>query len=819
MPEPIRGSEEGPPLPHLCETCRVIDFKSFFIKTKDAHVSQEPEEQAKEIAKLGYLEDIISRSSKCEFCSLLISCARRLNDGKDPPTSQGRNRVEVELDQQFLCTVGPLDWEGQQVQKLDVSRLIVNFEPAIFGFFSKIRFQIHKEDNDIPGFGRLMSSSIDSEQLKSWLHTCQEHHGADCHAPEWFGEPSQPTFLKVIDVEKHCVVAAPPDCRYVALSYVWGDLKEMGSQRWLMKTANVDESRLNNGLDLDLLPRTITDAMALVSQIGERYLWVDALCIVQDDFKELAEQTSQMDLIYACALATIIMATGASAEAGMPGVKIPRPISQTKINIGNGYHLMETVAQGNSSHLQHSVWNSRGWTFQERLLSRRALIVTPEQVYWECEHQVLNEETHLETGTSLWVLPQAMDCNDEWDDRPTKFSRDALSGYVTRYSTRQFTYQNDVLAAFSGILRRMEYRNNQKFHWALPYDLFDQALTWRYGKRRREELCRLIVEDESYQIGFPSWSWLGWTGFIGGVIFNDELDNERIAGRGRSEIDFYRLYADGHVEPIIDTTQRSLRASHDISPDAEDSPKPKSLRQGADSSQSHQWKKPVPAEIKFSIRVPEPIIKLPGHVDLARVDTGRLVFWTSHAQLQVHAAEHDEMRVKIAGSQIKISITNGIAEREFNRRVRAEIGQAKDIEENEGVAQKIISTHLVKERVDEATVPDLTWEKSEDSDSNHSLDGINVSSADAGESVVGNDSNDYERVTSSEKVPVLMDFVVISRYWPVGMPQYDKEESLNCLIVAFSETEPEVARRIGSAIIVEKDWINADREWKRIMLE
>ena len=90
------------------------------------------------------------------------------------------------------------------------------------------------------------------------------------------------------------MIAAPPHCRYLALSYVWGDPKEMGSRRWLMKAAHVDESQLHNGLDLDLLPKTITDAMALVSKIGERYLWVDALCIVQDDFKELAEQTSQM---------------------------------------------------------------------------------------------------------------------------------------------------------------------------------------------------------------------------------------------------------------------------------------------------------------------------------------------------------------------------------------------------------------------------------------------------------------------------------------------------------------------------------------------
>ena len=65
----------------------------------------------------------------------------------------------------------------------------------------------------------------------------------------------------------------------------------------------------------------------------------------------------------------------------------------------------------------------------------------------------------------------------------------------------------------------------------------------------------------------------------------------------------------------------------------------------------------------------------------------------------------------------------------------------------------------------------------------------------------------------------MMDFAVISRYWPVGVAKYDKPESLNFLILKFSKTEPDVAQRIGSAIIVEQDWIAADREWRRIILE
>ena len=437
---------------------------------------------------------------------------------------------------------------------------------------------------------------------------------------------------------------------------------------------------------------------------------------------------------------------------------------------------------------------------------------------------MLNEEVHLENGTSLWVLPQAMDCNDEYDDRPAKFSRDALSSYITRYSTRQFTYQNDALAAFSGILRRMEFRNNQKFHWALPYDLFDQALTWRYGSGRRVELCRLMIDDESYKVRFPSWSWLGWTGFLGGVIFNYDLDNERIAGRCRSEIDFYRLYADGHVELIVDHSQKSLRAPRERQSDTKDPLKPKLLRQGADSSQSHQWRGPVPTEIASDIQIPETMTNLPTHVNLASVDTGRLVFWTSYAQLLVYAVEHDEMTFEIAGRQIKIKITEGTAEKEFDRRVRASIEKSKSIKVDKDGAENPapadpkdnMENFDVKAPLNDGGVECAETESKESSNSDINPPSVTKNQGDV---IYAGDSSDCDSVATSDVVPVMMDFVVISRYWPVGVAKYDKPESVNLLIVKFSKHESEVAQRIGSATIVEQDWIAAEREWRRIILE
>lgn len=469
----------------------------------------------------------------------MLDCAKRINDGKTPPVKYEGKQVKVSMHRNFLCRVFYAN---------AVYRAVLEFEPAILGFFSGIRLQISTPKEETPGFGRNIKPVIDIRRLKGWLSECEEKHGAKCHAPKWLGEQQQqPDFLRVIDVDKKCVIAAPPDCRYLSLSYVWGDRKEMESRLWLSTVVNREAFEKEGGLDVQALPKGISDAMELVSMIGERYLWVDALCIVQDDDVELAEQTAQMDLVYARALLTIIVAAGTNADGGVPGLKGgTRSAFRGSVRIDDKYSLLQIIAQGNITHLQNSTWDGPGWTFQGRLLSRRVLIFTPEQVFWNCGSGVCCEETALEVeDEKIFVLQQALDCHDEWDDKVEKFSRWSLGIYVTQYSKRDFTYQSDALAAFSGILRRMEYANKETYHWGLPQTRFDHALFWQNGQEPREALCRLVAEDGSvYHASFPSWSWLGWTGFISGPRYNEYVHSLTVDGKVKSELQFYKLGAD-----------------------------------------------------------------------------------------------------------------------------------------------------------------------------------------------------------------------------------------------------------------------------------
>lgn len=96
----------------------------------------------------------------------------------------------------------------------------------------------------------------------------------------------------------------------MALSYVWGGPQELQ----LTKKSHIELER-PDGLSMDdqRLPRTITDAMLLVSRFDERYLWVDSLCIMQDDAENKHDRIALMDVIYQKAILTIVAVSGKNA--------------------------------------------------------------------------------------------------------------------------------------------------------------------------------------------------------------------------------------------------------------------------------------------------------------------------------------------------------------------------------------------------------------------------------------------------------------------------------------------------------------------------
>jgi hypothetical protein len=176
---------------------------------------------------------------------------------------------------------------------------------------------------------------------------CETNHGFACAD----GDLQQMAQIRVIDCKTRKVVPAPLNCAYAAVSYVWG----------AMPTRDLDFTNDYSNV--------ISDSMEVALRIGLRYIWVDRYCINQHDHKEIHTQISQMDLVYANAQITIIAATTDGGYGGLPGVTTTSRRKQPNIHVHN--RIMVSTLPHPKSSVEDSKWATRGWAYQEGILSKR----------------------------------------------------------------------------------------------------------------------------------------------------------------------------------------------------------------------------------------------------------------------------------------------------------------------------------------------------------------------------------------------------------------------------------------------------------------
>ncbi|KAF6816028.1 hypothetical protein CPLU01_13987 [Colletotrichum plurivorum] len=270
------------------------------------------------------------------------------------------------------------------------------------------------------------------------------------------------------------------------------------------------------GLDRDTLPEVIVDAIQLCAELGQRYLWIDRLCIVQDDMDTKGEQLDAMGVIYHRAFLTIV-ALGDGVTRGLPGVSSrPRPTSY----VNHSWDLLATMRNPMGDAripwvelaVQNSEWNDRAWTFQERFLSRRRLFFDEGQVYGNCCKERWSENTdgYPEEDWAKTAYWQDEGLNDTFVDEDQD-SLAVCTGPLQQYTPRSLTFQEDILNAFAGVGSILRNRLQTDMLCGHPEKFFLESLLWipndDGGKKRN-------LSD------VPSWSWASW---VDGVEWSEDL--------------------------------------------------------------------------------------------------------------------------------------------------------------------------------------------------------------------------------------------------------------------------------------------------------
>lgn len=306
-----------------------------------------------------------------------------------------------------------------------------------------ISLQILSDDTSPGRFrGRCLDDKLANFDLViHWLKLCVTHHKGRCNI-----KPCQPfPSLNVIDCENRRVIPAGDGCPYLALSYVWGPDSSMAQH-------------VGNGSHLlDLIPQVIEDALTVTLRLKYRYIWIDRYCIPQDDDSEKRAQIKHMGSIYTNAEATVVAAAGANSSCSLPGAGYGNRRSQPQARIGN-VQLCSTMPDSKLS-ISKSKWMTRAWAYQEGLLSRRLIIFTEDQVYFQCHDMhcyeaIVSPLAVPHTKSDRGFRP-ASNCH-LFPSPGVGFDTFKFVEVAKAYSARDLTYDRDILDGVLGILRLLE---------------------------------------------------------------------------------------------------------------------------------------------------------------------------------------------------------------------------------------------------------------------------------------------------------------------------------------------------------------------------
>lgn len=375
-------------------------------------------------------------------------------------------------------------------------------------------------------YGRVVDSTkIDLDMCHRWLNHCRDMHEETCGTPSWASRLQRPHDLtfRLIDVNRKCLAKKDPrSCDFAALSYVWGAPEDIDGLLHL-KSSTVHDLFTPGSID-STVGDTLMDAIEVALSLDIDYLWVDRLCIIQDDKEDMEAQFGQMDRIYGNAVVTIVAATSKDLHAGIPGVTTPRRVDQLAGQVCSAPVVNVLVPIQSDNNLVP--WEERAWTFQEKLLSKRILLFHGGMVDFHCRCGVMREDM---TARDAGVEPPAIGwlslASDEitssikpqsYEGQPPRLLRSPVfaeyAALIEQYTPRRMSNASDAVRAILSLLKILvqSERGGATLVHGLVEEFFDQALHWQPAAGENVRLRLRPGRDGASGSGFPTWSWAAW---------------------------------------------------------------------------------------------------------------------------------------------------------------------------------------------------------------------------------------------------------------------------------------------------------------------
>lgn len=292
------------------------------------------------------------------------------------------------------------------------------------------------------------------------LDGCLKRH-PECRAADTNEHPEMPT--RVLDIGRSPGSTRLVQTRYlklrepyVVLSYCWG---QVTPHTTMLRDDNI--SSLLEFIDEEALTTTHRECIAIARQLGIRYVWIDALCIIQGNYADWDYESKRMAQVYGNATLSIIAGRAADSHTGFTVNKIKQIVPPAAISLGDN---MGDIFLSLPRSMSEGPVSKRGWCFQEKVLSRRTFCFAEEQVYFSCQRSRLWEDGNLTMQDSSQLQigsfpspPEDIDINtgarqqEERDRLRTQMLHLWYSKILSEYTIRKLTNPHDIFAAVSSI--------------------------------------------------------------------------------------------------------------------------------------------------------------------------------------------------------------------------------------------------------------------------------------------------------------------------------------------------------------------------------
>lgn len=432
------------------------------------------------------------------------------------------------------------------------------FLPANYTLEFKVLGEIHKlasiEDlvADRP-VTESMESPSNWDLIQSWVNSCNDQH-LGCNTPTILATSEVPSRLidvRAGDTSQEIRLSLSPEERallpYVTLSYTWGPEPCLDKLPLLRKDTLEAFSR---GISFSSLPRLFQDAVEATRRLKYRYLWIDALCIIQDDTLDWQREAADMGQIYQNSNLNIAAGGAKNSHSPLLGERDASLVRACKVELnwpkissrissfydrkevrGSFYVVGKDFLQEN---LLQTPLNRRAWVMQERMLSPRLIHFGKHQLIWRCCNHTACETfpKGLPGAAGTAAFSESTYGVDFQFFEVTKGLREDLwFNVIERYTTCGITRDSDKLIALSGIARNFAEKvreTGDAYIAGLWQSKLIPSLLWLVldGKQGDGSPSQRSAVDESTVYVAPSWSWASVRGKITHV-FQDFITYER----------------------------------------------------------------------------------------------------------------------------------------------------------------------------------------------------------------------------------------------------------------------------------------------------